>query len=147
MAGFWEQLLDYFTRVDDILRETLDEYKKGNARLIEAITGVEPEPDIPRRHIPFYADGDSTPDIDLFLYIKDDAEQGLGVVGRSGFISNDGADSLYITIDDGTGKSGQIRIDGGERLVIARDANIWVDTVTLLSTARAPVAYRCLFSG
>ncbi|GAH84076.1 unnamed protein product [marine sediment metagenome] len=146
--GFWEQILDYFTRVDDILRQLLDEYKKGNAKLIEAITGVEPEPpDLENKHIPFFVeDTVASGDKDTLL-IKDDPEQGLGGVGRSGYFINDSDEYVHIIIDSGKGKSNKIRIDGGERHVFDRSDNIWIDKLTIdASEARAAVDYRCSFS-
>ena len=148
---FWEQLFDYFTRVDDILRETLDEYKKGNARLIEAITGVEPtvepepEPVIPYRHTPFYDEDIVTAGTDVVLLVKDDPEQGLGGVGKSGFVFNESGSSLYIEIDDGKGKSKEIRIDAGETLEFERGDGVWIDKATLSCTT-GTVTYRALFS-
>jgi len=151
--GFWEQLFDYFTRVDDILREQSRNYLEGNQKLInklneliEATTGIEPEPDIPRRHTPFYVEDRVTVGTDVVIDVRTDSEQGLGTVGRSGFIANDGVDNLHVIIDDGTGKSKEIRIDVGERLVIERDDNIWVDKVTL-SSKIAFVDYRLFFVG
>ena len=149
--GFWDKLFDYFTRVDDILRKFNEDYLSGNAKLvdkitdlIEAITGVEPEPDIPRRHIPFYAEGNAT-GTSTVLLVKADPEQGLGVVGRSGYVQNDSTtEALYIIIDDGSGKSKEITIALSETFVIARDDDVWVDRLILRSRGGA-VPYRCLF--
>jgi len=154
MAGFWEQLLDYFTRVDDILRKFNEDYVSGNARLINklneligAVTGVEPEPEpeIPYRHTPFYVEDTITAGTDVVLLVKDDPEQGLGGVGKSGFIFNESGSSLYIEIDDGKGKSKKIRIDAGETLESEKADGIWFDKVTLSCTA-GTVDYRALFS-
>jgi len=155
--GFWEQILDYFTRVDDILRKFNEDYRAGNARLISklneligAVTGIEPVPDIPYKHVPFFVDGAIAGGGVETLLIKDDPEQGLGGVGRSGYFINDSADDIHIIIDDGKGKSEKIRIDGGERLVIDRSDNIWIDKLTIDATdvaaARPQVTYRCSFS-
>ena len=155
--GFWEQLLDYFTRIDDILRKHSQDYLEGNQKLItkiteliKAITGVEPgepEPDVPRRHVPFVAESTVDGGETVTLLITADSEQGLGSVGRSGYFINDSDEYVHLLIDDGKGKSKKIRIDGSERFVIDRSDDIWIDKLTIDATdARAQVAYRCLFS-
>lgn len=149
MAGFWEQILDYFTRVDDILREFKEEYVKGNARLIEVLSdGEEPTPpDSENKHTPFFIEDTIDEETIETLLIKDDPEQGLGEVGRSGYFINDSDDDVHLIIDSGRGKSNKIRVDAGERLIIDRSDNIWVDKLTIdASEARAPVEYRCSFS-
>ncbi len=150
--GFWEQILDYFTRVDDILREFKDSYITKSDTIINklteiytALTGEEPEPDIPHRHVPFYSEGTVTAGTDVVLLVKDDSEQGLGDVGRSGFIINDGAGTMYAIIDDGDGKSKDIRIDSGETIEFERGDDIWMSKVTLYCSVGSN-AYRCLFS-
>jgi len=150
--GFWEQLLDYFTHIDDILREFKDNYISKSNRIIsrldgiyEALTGIEPEPDVPRRHVPFYSEGTVVADTDTVLYVKDDSEQGLGAVGKSGFIINDAGNPLIVVIDDGDGKSKEITVNVGETLGFDRADNVWVDKATL-SCAAATVDYRALFS-
>ena len=154
---FWEKVLDYFTRVDDILRKFNNDYISGNASLVckineltEAITGVEPgepETDVPRRHVPFAVEDTVTSGTKYTLLITADSEQGLGGVGRAGYFVNDSDEYVHLLIDDGKGKSKKIRIDGGERLVISRSDDIWVDKLTIdASDARADVDYRCLFS-
>jgi len=152
MSGFWGSLLDYLTRVDDILIKFNEDYLSGNSRLIskidaliEATTGIEPEPDIPRRHVPFYSEDTVTAGTDIVLYVKDDKEQGLGAVGRSGFIINDAGSTLIVTIDDGSGKSKEISVNVGETLAFERSDNVWVDKATL-SCKAATVDYRALFS-
>lgn len=148
--GFWEQLFDYFTHIDDILRQLLDEYKKGNAKLIEAITGIEPdeEPDpVPHRHVPFVGEGAVDGGETDTLLIAADSEQGLGSAGRSGYFVNDSSEYVHLFIDDGKGKCKKIRIDGSERLVIARSDDIWIDKLTIdASDTREQINYRCLFS-
>lgn len=147
--GVWEQVLDYFTRVDDILREFKEEYVKGNAQLIDAIlAGEEPTPpDSENKHIPFFIEDTIDSGAVETLLIKDDPEQGLGEVGRSGYFINDSDEYVHLIIDSGRGKSNKIRVDGGERLVIDKSDNIWVDKLTIESLeARAQVAYRCSFS-
>ncbi len=145
MAGFWEQLLDYFTRIDDILRQIKQEYINGNRELIAAIKGEEPEPPIPVRHVPFFVEDTVTTGTPVTLLIKDNPEQGLGAVGKAGAIYNDGGGSLYALIDDGKGKSKEIRIAVNEQLSIEKDDGVWVDKVTLSCTA-GTVDYRCVFS-
>lgn len=142
--GFWDQLLDYFTRVDDILRQFKEEYIKGNRELVAAIKGEEPG--LPVRHTPFYVEDRVTVGTDVIVDVRSDGEQGLGTVGRSGFIANDGVDNLHVIIDDGEGKSREIRVDVGERLVIERADGIWVDKLTLISKISF-VDYRVFFVG
>jgi len=151
MSGFLSQILDYFTRVDDILREFKEEYIKGNARLVDAIlipAGEDPTPpDAENKHIPFFIEDTIDEDTVETLLIKADPEQGLGGVGRSGYFINDSDEYVHLIIDSGRGKSNKIRVDGGERLVINRSDNIWVDKLTIDALeARAPVLYRCSFS-
>jgi len=149
MPGFWEQLFDYFTRVDDILRKFNEDYVSGNARLIDAIlAGEEPvPPDEENKHIPFFIEDTIDGGTVETLLIKDDPEQGLGEVGRSGYFSNDSDDYIHLIIDSGRGKSNKIRVDAGERLIIDKSDNIWVDKLTIDALeARAQVAYRCSFS-
>ena len=147
--GFWEQLFDYFTRVDDILREFKEAYVTGNAQLIDAVlAGGEPiPPDETNKHIPFFIEDSVTSGETSTLLIKDDPEQGLGEVGRSGYFINDATEYVHLIIDGGRGKSEKIRVDGGERLVIDRSDNIWIEKLTIdAADARADVAYRCSFS-
>jgi len=150
--GFWEQLLDYFTHIDDILREFKDNYISKSDRIIsrldgiyEALTGIEPEPEIPLRHVPFYSEVTVVAGTDTVLDVKDDSEQGLGAVGRSGFIINDAGSTLIVVIDDGSGKGKEITVNVGETLEFERSDNIWVAKATL-SCATATVDYRALFS-
>lgn len=152
MSGFWDKILDYFTHVDDILIKFNEDYLSGNSRLIgkidamiEALTGIEPEPELPLRHVPFYSEGTVTAGTDTVLDVKDDSEQGLGAVGRSGFIMNDAGSTLIVTIDDGSGKSKEISVYVGEPLVFARADNVWIAKATL-SCKAATVDYRALFS-
>lgn len=152
MSGFWGRLLDYVTRIDDILIKSNEDYLSGNARLIskmdaviEALTGIEPEPDVPLRHVPFYSEDTVTAGTDTVLDVKDDIEQGLGAVGRSGFIMNDAGSTLIVVIDDGSGKSKEISVKVGEPLVFARADNVWIAKATL-SCKAATVDYRALFS-
>ncbi|GAH74513.1 unnamed protein product [marine sediment metagenome] len=84
-------------------------------------------------------------DTDTVLDVKDDGEQGLGAVGRSGFIINDAGNPLIVVIDDGGGKSKEITVNVGETFEFERADNIWVAKVTL-SCAAATVDYRALFS-
>ena len=150
--GFWERLLDYFTHIDNILEAFKDSYISKSDIIInrlgiiqEALTGIEPEPDISYRHTPFYDEGTVTAGTDVVLLIKDDPEQGLGDVGKSGFIINDSGSTLIVIIDDGTGKSKEISAYVGETLEFERADNIWFDKVTL-SCATGTSDYRCLFS-
>ncbi len=146
--GFWEQLLDYFTRVDDILRQFKEEYIKGNQELIATIKGEEPgepEPPVPVRHVPFFVEDTVVTGTPVTLLVKDDPEQGLGAVGKAGIIYNDGGGSLYVLIDDGKGKSKEIRIPVDTYFGIDKSDGVWVDKVTLSCTAGS-VDYRCLFS-
>jgi hypothetical protein len=143
-------ILDFLTKIDELLVTLIESTVASNNkldRLIELSSfGVPEEPDIPVNYVPFYSEGSLSADVSLTLLIKSDPEQGLGGVGRSGYVINDGAGSIYITIDDGrTGKSKEIRIDGGEWFAVSREDEIWVDKVTLL-TAVAGTMYRCLFS-
>ena len=147
--------LDAFTSIDNLLKQLIQESQYYNTRLIdklaeytEAITGITlpEEPDIPVNYVPFYSEGSLDVDTPVTLLVKDDDEQGLGAPGRSGYIINDGAGSIYITIDDGrVGKSKEIRVDNGEWLNIAREDEIWVDKLTLRTTVD-DTEYRCLFS-
>jgi hypothetical protein len=143
-------LLDILTRIDELLVELIGSTVASNNkldRLIElASFGVPEEPDIPVNYVPFYSEGSLLADTPVTLLIKSDPEQGLGGVGRSGWVINDGAGSIYVAIDDGrTGKSKEIRIENGEWFSVAREDEIWVDKVTLI-TAVAGTKYRCLFS-
>lgn len=146
--SFWGQLLDYFTKLDELLRQLIEDYRTGNLALIAAVKGEEPEPPIPVRHVPFFVEDTvtfGTPTESVTLLVKDDTEQGLGAVGRSGVVYNDGGGSLYVVIDDGKGKSKEIRIAANEQVAIDKDDGVWIDKVTLSCTAGA-VNYRCLFS-
>lgn len=152
--GFWEQLFDYFTRVDDVLRAFKDSYIRKSDRIISrlddiyySMTGEEPEAEIPRRHIPFVDEGTVNSGDTHTLLISADSEQGLGSVGRAGYFVNDSSEYVHLFIDDGKGKSKKIRIDGSERLVISRSDDIWIDKLTIdASDARTQIDYRCLFS-
>lgn len=143
--GFWEQLFDYITKIDELLRELIEVYKTGNLAIIAAIKGEEPEPPTPVRHVPFFVEDTVVAGTPAELLVKDDTEQGLGAVGRSGTIYNDGGGSLYIIIDDGKGKSKEIRIAINEQVSIDKDDGVWIDKVTLSCTTGS-VDYRCLFS-
>lgn len=148
MAGFWEQIIDYFTRIDDILKQFKESYVAGNKELIAAIKGEEPVPPIPVRHVPFFVEDTvifGTPTETVTLLVKDDTEQGLGAVGKAGIIYNDGGGSLYVIIDDGKGKSKEIRIPTDTYFGIDKSDGIQVDKVTLSCTA-GTINYRCLFS-
>ena len=148
-------VLDFLTSIDELLRQFIQESRDNNERIItkladftEAILGMElpEEPEIPVNHVPFYSEGLLSVDGLLTLLVKDDAEQGLGAVGRSGYIINDGVGSIWVTIDDGrVGKSNEIRIDNGEWFAIAREDGIWVDKLTIRTNV-AGTKYRCLFS-
>ena len=148
-------VLDFLTSIDELLRQLIQESHDNTERIItklagltEAILGMElpEEPEIPVNHVPFYSEGSLVIATPLNLLVKDDAEQGLGAVGRSGYIINDGAGSIWVTIDDGrVGKSKEIRFDSGEWMAVAREDGIWVDKLTL-RTDVAGTKYRCLFS-
>lgn len=148
-------ILDWLTQIDDLLRQLVEESRSHNKRLIdklaeytEAITGITlpEEPDIPVNYVPFYSEGSLNIDTPITLLITADAEQGLGSPGKSGYVVNSGTGSIYIIIDDGrVGKSKEIRIDNGEWFNIAREDEIWVDKLTLRTTAD-DTKYRCLFS-
>ena len=147
-------VLDFLTSIDELLRQLIQESRDNNERIItklagltEAILGMElpEEPEIPVNHVPFYSEGSLAAE-PLTLLIKSDAEQGLGGVGRSGYVINDGAGSIYVAIDDGrTGKSKEIRIDNGEWFGVSREDEVWVDKLTLRTTV-VGTKYRCLFS-
>jgi len=143
--SFWGQLLDYFTKLDELLRQLIEVYKTGNQELIAAIKGEEPAPPIPVRHVPFFVEDTVVTGTPVTLLVKDDSEQGLGAVGRAGIIYNDGGGSLYVLIDDGKGKSKEIRIVANTYFGIDKSDGIQVDKVTLSCTA-GTISYRCLFS-
>lgn len=141
-------ILDVFTKIDDLLRQLIQESRDNNKKLIEAITGMElpPAPDIPINYVPFYSEGSLVVATPVTLLVSADPEQGLDAPGRSGYIINDGAGSIYVIIDDGrVGKSKEIRIDNGEWLNVAREDEIWVDKLTMRTTIDG-TKYRCLFS-
>lgn len=140
------QLFDYFTQRDELLRQLIEDYRTGNQALIDAIKGLEPE--VYLRHVPFFVEDTlifGTATAEVTLLVKDDDEQGLGSVGRAGIIYNDGGGSLYVLIDDGAGKSKNIRIPVNTYFVIDKSDGIWIDKVTLSCTA-GTISYRCLFS-
>ena len=104
------------------------------------------EPDIPVNYVPFFSEGSLKVSTPITLLVTADDEQGLGAPGRSGYIINDGAGSIYIIIDDGrVGKSKEIRVANGEWLNIAREDEIYVDKLTI-RTDLDDTTYRCLFS-
>ena len=141
-------LLDVFTSIDDLLKILIHESRDNNKKLIEAITGMElpPSPDIAVNYVPFYSDGSLSVATPITLLVTADDEQGLGSPGRSGYVINDGAGSIYVIIDDGrVGKSKEIRIENGEWFSVAREDEIWVDKLTLRTTVDG-TNYRCLFS-
>lgn len=142
----WDKLLDYFTQRDELIRELIELVREGNQKIVDAIKGLEPE--VFLRHVPFFKEdivvyGTSTAEVTLL--IKDDPEQGLGAVARSGIIYNDGGGSLYVLIDDGKGKSKNIRIPVNTFWGFSKSDGIWVEKITLSCTA-GTVSYRCLFS-
>lgn len=147
-------ILDSLTSIDDLLRQFIQESRDNTERIVtklaeftEAISGMElpEEPEIPVNYVPFYSEDLLTLEPRILL-VKDDAEQGLGAVGRSGYVINDGAGSIYVTIDDGrVGKSKEVRLDNGEWLDIAREDAIWVDKLTIRTNV-VGTSYRCLFS-
>ncbi len=144
--SFWGQLLDYITQLDELLRELIKINKEGNQKIVDAVKGLEPE--VYLRHVPFFKEdtvvfGTTTEKVTLL--VKDDPEQGLGSVGRAGIIYNDGGGSLYVLIDDGKGKSKNIRIPANTFFGIDKSDGIWIDKITLSCTA-GTVSYRCLFS-
>ena len=136
------EILDTLTSIDELLIQNNTLLN----RLVElASFGIPEEPEIPVNYVPFYSEGSLTA-VPLTLLIKSDPEQGLGGVGRSGYVINDGAGSIYVTIDDGrTGKSKEILIYNGEWISINREDEIWVDKVTLRTTV-VGTKYRCSFS-
>jgi hypothetical protein len=135
-------ILDTLTSIDELLILNTTALN----RLIElASFGIPEEPEIPVNYVPFYSEG-SLAAVPITLLIKSDPEQGLGGVGRSGYVINDGAGSIHVAIDDGrTGKSKEIRIDNGEWFSVGREDEVWVDKVTLTTTV-VGTKYRCLFS-
>lgn len=135
-------VLDTLTSVDELLIQNGVQLK----RLVElASFGIPEEPEIPVNYVPYYSEGSLTA-VPLTLLIKSDPEQGLGGVGRSGYVINDGVGDIYVAIDDGrTGKSKEIRIDNGEWFSVGREDEVWVDKVTLRTTV-VGTSYRCLFS-
>lgn len=138
-------LLDLFTSIDDLLRQLIQESRDQTQALVDAIAGVTPPPPADN-YLPFYSEGSLTVGTPITLLVKDDPEQGLGGVGRSGYIINDGVGSIYVLIYDGrVGVSAEVRIDHGEWLNIDRGDEIWVDKVTL-RTNIDDTSYRCLFS-
>jgi hypothetical protein len=152
--GFWESFLDRFTRIDETLRQLQQDLASSNAtiinklnNLITAITQQAPAevPIVPTRHLPFYSEDTILTGASVTLLINADGVQGLGDVGRSGYIVNEGLGIIYVTIDDGKGKSKQIRIDAGETFSIERADDIWVDKLTLLASGGS-ASYRCAFS-
>lgn len=141
--GIIDQLFDYFTQRDELLRQFIDDYRTGNQALINAIKGLEPE--VYLRHVPFFVEGTVTATAPAELLVKDDPEQGLGSVGRAGIIYNDGGGSLIVIIDDGKGKSKEIRIPANTYFGIDKSDGIWIEKATLSCTA-GTISYRCLFS-
>lgn len=145
------ELIDALTSMDELLKVTIEQ----NKTIIELLSDIankpisqsEADPSITVKHVPFYSEAAiasiTTP---VVLDVKTDNEQGLGDVGRSGYIINDGVGVIYATIDDGkTGKSKEIRIDAGTWYSIAREDDIWVSKVILRTTV-AGTNYRCSFS-
>jgi hypothetical protein len=152
--GFWADFLDRFTRLDETLRQLQQDLAGSNAtiinklnNLITAITQQAPAevPIVPTRHLPFYSEGTVTTTESTVLLVNADGIQGLGDVGRSGYLVNEGLGTIYATFDDGKGKSKQIRIDAGETLSIDRADDIWIDKLTLLASG-GNANYRCSFS-
>lgn len=151
IGGFWSEFLDRFTQIDELLRKLQVDTSLIINRLDRLITAITKEevlaepPAVPFRHLPFYSEGTATTTTPLVLLVNADGEQGLGDVGRTGYIVNEGAGTIYATIDDGKGKSKQIRIDAGETLSIDRADDIWIDKLTLQASG-GNANYRCSFS-
>lgn len=143
--GIIDQLFDYFTQRDELLRQLISDFNTRTQEIIAAIKGEEPSPPITVRHVPFFVEDSVVTGTPHTLLVKDDPEQGLGAVGRSGTVYNDGGGSLYVIIDDGKGKSKEIRIAANEQVSIDKDDGVWIEKVTLSCTA-GTVDYRCLFS-
>jgi hypothetical protein len=145
------ELIDALTSMDELLRVSIEQSKT----IIELLSIIaekpvsqsEADPSITVKHVPFYSeDSISSTTVPVVLDVKTDSEQGLGDVGRSGYIINDGVGIIYASIDDGrTGKSKEIRIDAGTWYSIAREDDIWVSKVILRATV-AGTNYRCSFS-
>ena len=100
--------------------------------------------EITKRHTPFYSEGSIPAGQKIVLNIRSDDEQGLGTVGRSGWIENTGSNSLKYTIYDGNGKSKEITLDAGDLDSYRREDDIWFDKVTLYS--EIGTTYRCEFT-
>lgn len=86
------------------------------------------------RHVPYYSKkqlvnaGDSKTE-----YIQMDPAKGLGVVGKSGWIVNDGPGDLTVIIHDGVYISDPVDIYAGEGFGIEHADNIWVKEITMTS--------------
>jgi len=84
------------------------------------------------RHVPYYSRRTLTNAGDSHTeHIMMDPEKGLGVVGRSGWIINEGPGDLTVEIYDGKYWSDPILIDAGTGMEIEHMDDIWIKEMKL----------------
>jgi len=126
--------LDYFTSIDELLKEVVQNQLSVGAKLdalIIALTGEVPsEP--PSNYLPFVDEVTLKIAQPTELLISADADQGLGVPARSGYVINDGAGEVWFSIHDGsTGYSKAFHLYNGEYAGFAHGDIVLIDKLML----------------
>ena len=127
--------LDYFTSIDELLKEVIQNQLSVGAKLdalITALTGELPETEIPGSYLPFVDEVTLKTAQPTELLISADADQGLGVPAKSGNIINDGAGEVWFSIHDGiTGYSNEFHLYDGEYAGFAHEDRVLIDKLML----------------
>lgn len=126
--------LDYFTTIDELLEEVIQNQLSVGAKLdalIIALTGgggAEP----PSNYLPFVDEVILKTAQPTELLISADADQGLGVPAKSGYVINDGAGEVWFSVHDGiTAYSKEFHLYNGEYAGFSHGDIVLIDKLML----------------
>lgn len=98
------------------------------------------------RHLEYVKEGAIAVNAEIYLYIKNDEDQGLQVPADSGYIKNDGPGEIFVrNSDDGEHYTPVITVKAGENVNWEHDDDIWNHTVHVEADA-AGAQYRSRFA-
>lgn len=128
-----EPLIDRLTHMDEQNEEIIDLLQQ----IVDSIPDAPPhDEDIAKTHLYFYDSGTLAPDEPPVEYdiVRDD-EQGFGIVGRSGWISNDGVNALEYAVNDGDGWGRWVTLGAGGVDTYRKDNDVWFSKIKFRSSA------------
>lgn len=94
------------------------------------------------RHVPYHARRTLTANAPVKEeLIKDDSSIGLGTVGRSGYIINEGPGVIELRLYDGRDWTDWIAIKAGTGIDINYEDNIWIEKLKIKTDKTRKVTY------